>query len=158
MSKHNHREVMQSLAEKNGWENGIELGLGSGKLFARFLASGVQMIGVDMGFRLDRKAQVEKLIADPETMGNVLKVYWMTTDEAAALVPDKWADFVFIDAGHSYKAVQSDIRNWMPKVKDGGWFGGHDYHPKFPGVVRAVNEAFGTGGIELLDGHIWVKQ
>lgn len=151
----NHRQMMAGMAEQEGWKRGIELGLGSGHLFASLLARGVSMIGVDLGNRPDRKAKIEAICrTDPR----VEKVHWMTTNEAAPLVPDGWADFVFIDAAHSYEAVRDDIRLWMLKVKPGGWFGGHDYHPKFQGVIRAVNEAFGRDGIDLLDGYIWARK
>ncbi len=150
-----HRDTMIDLAREYGWQQGIELGLGSGFLFGRFLAAGVRMIGVDMGIRPDRRAGIEAMQSDPALVGNIERVYWMTTRQAAPLVPDGWADFIFIDAAHSYEAVSDDIADWLPKVKPGGWFGGHDFHESWPGVKRAVLEAFGT--IELLDGHIWAR-
>ena len=153
-----HREVITALAIAQGWHRGIELGLGGGMLFGRMLAAGVRMIGVDIGARPDRRAKVEALQRDPQTMGMIDAVYWMTTNEAAPLVLDRWADFVFIDAAHSYEAVRDDIRLWAPKVRLGGWLGGHDYHAKFQGVIRAVDEAFGKDGIDLLDGHIWARK
>lgn len=137
---------METLARANGWQRGIELGLGQGLLIARFLALGIDMIGVDLGRRIERKMAVEKL-------GGT--VHWMATSDAAPLVPDGWADFVFVDAGHSYAAAKEDIALWQPKVREGGWFGGHDYHPKFPGVIQAVNEAFGKP--VLIDNYIWVR-
>lgn len=137
---------MEQLARENGWQRGIELGLGQGLLFARFLSLGIDMIGVDLGRRIERKRAVEAL-------GGT--VHWMATSEAAALVPDGWADFVFVDAGHSYAAAREDIALWQSKVREGGWFGGHDYHPKFPGVIQAVNEAFGKP--DLIDNYIWVR-
>lgn len=153
-----HREMMQTLALRNGWKQGIELGLGSGMLFDRLLGLQIRMIGVDMGVRPDRRARIEGLISDPEKMPYVERVYWMTTQQAAPLVPDGWADFVFIDAGHSYEAVKADIAAWLPKVKPGGWFGGHDYHKNHPGVIRAVDEAFGKKGVEYFDGYIWARK
>ena len=81
------------------------------------------------------------------------KVFWMPSTQAAQYVEDGWADFIFIDAAHSYLAVKADIAAWLPKLKAGGWFGGHDYHPKFPGVMRAVDEAFPDR--RLTDGWIW---
>jgi hypothetical protein len=138
---------MAALAQEHGWKRGVELGLGHGLLFARLLALGLEMIGVDLGLRVERKRAVEAL-------GGT--VHWMATADAAPLVPDGWADFVFIDAGHSYEAVRQDIELWADKVRPGGWLGGHDYHPKFPGVIRAVNEAF--GGADLLPGHIWARR
>ncbi len=51
-------------------------------------------------------------------------------------------DFVFIDADHTYDAVASDLAAWVPIVKPGGVIAGHDI--SFPGVLRAVRDAFGS--------------
>lgn len=62
---------------------------------------------------------------------------------AAADFEDESLDFVFLDADHTYSAIKADLAAWMPKVKSGGWLGGHDYdHPNFPswGVKQAVDE------------------
>jgi hypothetical protein len=124
---------MVALAQRSGWMRGVELGLGSGLLFGQFLAAGLDMIGVDLGRRKERREAVEAL------GGHVM---WMSTAKAASHVEDGWADFIFIDAAHSYEAVKADIASWKAKVRPGGWFGGHDYHAAFPGVIRAVDEAF----------------
>jgi len=68
-----------------------------------------------------------------------LKEYSKT---AAEKVADGSLDFVFIDAQHDYDSVKRDIELWQPKVREGGLLSGHDYHPKFPGVVQAVDEKF----------------
>lgn len=56
---------------------------------------------------------------------------------------------LFIDGDHHYAVVREDIKNWVPKVVDGGLVVFHDYTPlpkdlrKIPhleGVRRAVNE------------------
>lgn len=70
---------------------------------------------------------------------------WST--DIATYIPDGSLDMVFLDADHSYEGVRDDIAAWMPKVKPGGWIGGHDYgndEPAydFSGVKRAVDEAF----------------
>jgi hypothetical protein len=63
------------------------------------------------------------------------------TVDAARNVADASLDFVFIDADHSYEGVARDIDAWRSKVKPGGILCGHDYyHPRFPGVARAVDE------------------
>jgi glycosyltransferase involved in cell wall biosynthesis len=66
---------------------------------------------------------------------------------------DKAFDMVFIDAEHTYKALQNDIRTWKPKAKI--LLSGHDYCDAWPGVVRAVDEEF--GGPDEIHGTIWVK-
>lgn len=152
-----HRDTMAALAAERGWKRGVELGLGSGLLFARFLALGIEMIGVDLGLKGDRVDSVRRILSGKTGIECITaKVMWMATTDAAEHVPDGWADFVFVDAGHSYSAVRQDIAAWESKVREGGWFGGHDYHPKFPGVIRAVGEAFGE--IDLLPGHIWARR
>lgn len=73
---------------------------------------------------------------------------------------DWWApiSLVFIDGDHSYDGCKSDIAVWRDKVRAGGWLGGHDYdHPRFPGVLRAVNEAFPDGVIRGADHTWWVR-
>lgn len=139
-----HLAVLCALAEDMQWRRGVEVGLGHGLLFSRLVDRGIDMIGVDMGLRADRKLAVDSIAG---------KVIWKPSVEAAKEVPDGWADFIFIDAGHSYEAVRADIDAWKSKVCDGGWFGGHDYHPHHPGVMRAVDEVFPSR--KLLDGWIW---
>lgn len=60
--------------------------------------------------------------------------------EAAKRYKDGSLDFVFLDASHTYEDVKADIQAWKPKIKKGGYIGGHDYQTHFPGVVQAVNE------------------
>lgn len=75
--------------------------------------------------------------------------------DAEKAVEVRSLDFVFIDGDHSYEAVYTDIRAWLPKVKPGGWIGGHDYandEYKHWGVKQAVDEAFGLGSGDFVDG------
>jgi hypothetical protein len=62
--------------------------------------------------------------------------------EAAVRFDDQSLDFVFIDAAHDYTSVAADIRAWFPKVKVGGYLGGHDYGT-WDGVTRAVGDLLG---------------
>jgi len=74
---------------------------------------------------------------------------WRITSKTAAEIIGKknsnlrpW--FVFVDADHSYEGVKADIEAWRPLIVPGGILAGHDYDSNdFPGVVRAVIEAFG---------------
>ncbi len=58
--------------------------------------------------------------------------------EAAHRFEDHSIDFVYLDAGHNYQAVKTDIETWLPKVRSGGFIAGDDY--KWPGVKEAVSE------------------
>ncbi len=46
---------------------------------------------------------------------------------AAAAVPDRSLDFVYVDANHVEAAVYADLQAWAPKVRAGGFVAGHDY-------------------------------
>lgn len=86
----------------------------------------------------------------------------MPSVEAARQINDASMDFVFLDADHSYEGVRYDIAAWLPKVRKGGWIGGHDIdNPEppfdFAGVRRAVDEAF-PEGVELDDNYTWFRR
>ena len=62
---------------------------------------------------------------------------------AARIFDDRSLAMVMLDGSHAYEDVRDDIRAWAPKVRTGGIFAGDDFAPDFPGVVRAVREAYG---------------
>lgn len=86
--------------------------------------------------------------------GDRYMVIEMESAKASNLFRDKFFDFVFIDANHAYGHVKQDICAWLPKIKSGGWIGGHDYKV-YPGVRKAVNEIFPADRIELGVDHTW---
>lgn len=153
----NHREALVALARRSRWRFGAELGLGKGHLFAALLAAKPELtlIGVDRGLKPDRVAALRALETQYASRARVIIG---TTHEAAAQVADGSLDFVFIDAGHSAAAVTQDIRDWWPKVKRFGWVGGHDYDPAMPGVVEAVDTAFGADVKRLPHAIWWVRK
>ena len=138
-----HRDLIVDIVSRNGYTKGIEVGLGGARLFRMLLEStpGLHMIGVDLGLRDDRRLMQKKCVDDHLERA---KVYWTDSVSAAKEIPDGWADFVFIDAAHSYEAVKADIAAYESKVRPGGWFGGHDYHHAFPGVIMAVDDRYGA--------------
>lgn len=73
------------------------------------------------------------------------------TAEAAQQFDDQSVDFVYVDAGHTYRAVTRDIAAWWPKVRLGGVLAGDDWcfdRDEF-GVRRAIAEFFTARGIEV---------
>lgn len=87
----------------------------------------------------------------------VKKVKTMSQDFVVK-IPDASLDFVYVDANHSYESCLADIKAWLPKVKQGGYIGGHDYLSAcFIGVVNAVNEVFGKPDL-LFDDTSWLKK
>lgn len=48
--------------------------------------------------------------------------------------------FIYIDAGHDYHSVRSDLPAWWEVLDDDGILAGHDFTNEHPGVVAAVTE------------------
>ena len=80
--------------------------------------------------------------------------------DGSKTIPDQSLDFAFIDDDHSKSGCERSVKAWYPKIKSGGWIGGHDYNnpgtanrPLAFGVTEAVNEFFGSLGLAVaLDG------
>lgn len=79
----------------------------------------------------------------------------MTSEECAPLWPKASIDVCFIDALHDYESVKQDIALWWPLVREGGYLCGHDYQHRFPGVMRAVAEAFPLFKVGLAPDSVW---
>lgn len=60
-----------------------------------------------------------------------------TTQRALRTFEDDYFDFIYVDADHSEEACYADLVLSAEKTLWG--IGGHDYTPRFPGVMRAVH-------------------
>lgn len=74
--------------------------------------------------------------------------------DAANDIPNE-LDFVYIDGDHRYEAVKKDLELYYPKVKVGGLFSGHDYAPRAPAVMKAVDEFFENKKEKVYSGGRW---
>jgi hypothetical protein len=54
-------------------------------------------------------------------------IHRMLSQQAVESFDDRSLDFVYIDAEHTYEAVQNDVALWYPKVRAGGILAGHDF-------------------------------
>jgi len=97
----------------------------------------------NLQFHYQEMSKVEILFdAAVANMQSVIKIRGASND-LADVFGDRSLDLVYIDSLHTYEVVRNDIMRWWPKVKQGGFIGGHNHSSRWPGVVRAVAEAFG---------------
>ena len=96
----------------------------------------------------------DEFLANVKPVSRQLVPLRMTSLKGANFFPDQCLDSVFIDAAHDYENLKADIAAWLPKVKKGGIIAGHDYMCGWPGVDRAVAEAFNS--VDFQD-NCWVK-
>jgi len=73
---------------------------------------------------------------------NKINLIKSNSTSAANKFKDETLDIVYIDASHEYEFVKEDILTWLPKIKNGGFLCGDDYHEAWQGVVKAVDEIF----------------
>lgn len=66
-------------------------------------------------------------------------------------------DIVYIDAIHDYENGKADLEGWRPKIKDGGFLCGHDYAPRFRGLIEAIDEFCGRELNVLKDSNWFLK-
>jgi hypothetical protein len=64
-------------------------------------------------------------------------------------------DMIFLDAEHTHESVLADLAAWLPKLRVGGLFCGHDFGRS--GIPSALKEYFGNVSIQNPVGSIWVK-
>ncbi len=109
--------------------------------------------------------QKAKALADKHS--DRVTIHRADSVEVARDFADGSLDLVFLDADHSYPGIKRDIAAWLPKVRRGGWLGGHDYHnsgdPRhhFEGVDRAVDEFRSNLGMKIeedLNFTWWVRR
>lgn len=77
-----------------------------------------------------------------EELSNLAGLRWFKERSQTAYkhFPDEYFDFVYVDGDYSYENVKEDILSWYPKLRKGGVMAGQDYLPRFPGMVKAVDE------------------
>jgi hypothetical protein len=160
---------MIAFAPQHTEEKFVEIGVWKGKSVSY---AGVEIINSGKRIKLDavdtwEGSPGEPILMNDESLVNgtlynefvvntvpvrhVVKAVKMSSVEAAKLYPDNSLFFVFIDGSHLYDAVREDILAWLPKVKPGGFIGGHDIDQteEFNGVRRAVDELIGPQNIKV---------
>jgi hypothetical protein len=93
----------------------------------------------------EEKNLYDVFLKNIEPVKHIITPVKMDSVQASSRYEDRSLDFVFIDGSHLYEAVKADIEAWLPKVKLGGFIGGHDYgnNEILNGVKQAVDEFFG---------------
>jgi hypothetical protein len=62
------------------------------------------------------------------------------SDAMLEIFPEKYFDWIYVDADHSYEGCKKDLEIADKLTKDDSYILGHDYCAKFPGVIEAVNK------------------
>lgn len=160
---------MIAFAPQYSAEKFVEIGAWKGKSICY---AGVEIINSGKNIRLDSVDTWEGSPGEPVLMNDESVINKTLYDEfiknigpikhivtpiklssvlAANVYQDNSVFFVFIDGSHLYESIKEDILAWLPKVKSGGFIGGHDIDQpeEFNGVRAAVNEIIGAKNIKI---------
>jgi len=126
---------------------GAEIGVMKGNFSATLLREwhGRELLSVDPWLEVPENEGHARAVLAP--FGARSRILTMTSEQAAAQVPDGELDFAYIDALHDYASVRADLAAWFPKIRPGGILAGHDY-PE-PGVRAAVHEFAAAHGLTV---------
>ena len=71
-----------------------------------------------------------------------VRLYNMSSSNAVERYPKDFLNLrmLFIDGDHRYECVREDIEYFSPALQPGGLMVLHDYHPDWPGVIRAARD------------------
>ena len=119
-----------------GAEIGIDIGVNAKNILTHLPMSLLCLVDPFERYPSHKKKALRRL---DKAGGNYL-FFHATSVDVAKRLPGAFLDFVYVDAGHKYDDVKSDINAWYPKVKPGGVFGGHDFKARHMGLCRAVFE------------------
>ena len=136
---------LEHLVKQNNWQYGVEIGVYKGITFKYLIekCSQLKLTGVDVFYddrewlkwdeqsteKLEKTTPVawyHDLIKFCDKFKPRAKLIRDFTNKAHVNFKNNSLDFIFIDAGHTYKDVAEDIDLWTPKVKTGGLISGHD--------------------------------
>jgi hypothetical protein len=89
----------------------------------------------------------------------MLREMVMTSRDAIAHWDGRPIDLLWVDGDHSYEAAKFDLEAWGKFVRKGGTIAAHDYTKRFPGVIRAWDEAItasaGWGPTRRVRSLVW---
>lgn len=142
------KQFPQFLNSHNLCGEGVEIGVQCGNFSAYILThwNGKKLYSIDPWKHQDDKmalldisneeqniheSNYRKTLVNLQPFGARSEIIREFSISAAKRFQDNSLDFVYIDARHDYRSVQSDLAAWYPKIMVGGILAGHDYKDSF---------------------------
>jgi len=111
---------------------------------------------LNLAIRTKPILEIVRELADRSGLGRLVNHVRSSGQAQAERYPERCLDFVFIDSDHAYEDTKSMLEAYLPKLRSGGVLAGHDYHPDFPGVAKAVHEVLGEVELRCIS-FVWRK-
>jgi predicted O-methyltransferase YrrM len=96
----------------------------------------------------ERQAEIKRRCYERISKFPCIEISYDSSDEFYSKLEDNSLDFIFIDGDHSYEAAYKDFTHYLPKVKKGGVFAGHDIY--LTSVQNAIKDALGEKAKDVI--------
>jgi predicted O-methyltransferase YrrM len=131
---------------------GVELGVAGGAYSDTLLRLGKlrHLYSIDRWSDHHDQAEYERakeLLSQHRRRSVILRTSF---SEAVKAFTDGSLDFAYIDGyAHEGQEGGKTLADWWPKLRSGGIFAGHDYSPRYPATVKAVDEFAAAHGLTV---------
>ncbi|MBI1249530.1 hypothetical protein GC197_17030 [bacterium] len=135
---------------------GLELGVAQGTYSKHLLEQSDLRILFSVDRWSDHHDDVEAIAAHHLLSQHGLRscVLRMTFEEASEIFDESIFDFIFLDGyAHLGQDGVETLITWWNKLKPGGIFAGHDYHPHWPKTIEVVDHFTARLGLKLNTTH-----
>lgn len=147
------RKDFHHIIKLMGYKIGIEIGFGRGAYSTYLLEnSDLEILySVDNWKSKGPRRWGGRNIAAMASFGERFRFIEGSSHDVHTYFEDGYFDFVYIDGNHKLWAIEKDLELWYPKVRDGGFFGGHDYvNARKCGVKTAVDNFMEQMGVKFI--------
>lgn len=138
-----------ALSVPPGWSM-IELGVARGDFAVELMRANprARYIGIDR--YSDHHGDREYRSAKDRINSKGGKLLRSTFYDALRMFTDDYNPLIYVDGyAHTGQEGGQTLRDWWPKVKPGGIFAGHDYHPTYQATIDAVDAFVAEHGLAL---------
>lgn len=128
----------------------VELGVAAGMFACVLMARNprARYIGIDR--YTDHHGEREYRAAKDRIKSKGGKLLRATFSDALRMFTDDFNPLIYVDGyAHTGQEEGRTLRDWWPKVKPGGIFAGHDYHPTYQATIDAVDAFVAEHGLTL---------
>lgn len=167
-------EVLAKLIKENNFKTYVEVGIWKGNTLFSIAREtrDVKIYGIDNyslknydGYIRESSMETTNIDGFNKIKSDVVKrvayfknvsIIFESSLVAVKRFEDNSLDIVFIDANHNYENICADIRDWLPKVREGGILCGHDFCLAYFDVIRAVGDTIGYNIEVKEDVSVWI--
>jgi len=153
-----YSKLVRGIREGTVVELGVFKGLSLSYIIAACQENNNRLVGVDdWRWRKDENVREDFFgWLDSSQYLDAVEIIEKDCVEAVNEFEDASLDLVMVDTDHFYEPFKEQAEAWLPKIKPGGIFCGHDYNDRWFKLKRGIHEILGEPQ-NLVDSFWWFE-